>query len=80
MGGSKSSRARIVTPSCLALAGALACATPCREGESASDWRAFERDRERCELQTSRLASGVDPGDYRACMRARGWCAAPEAD
>ena len=22
----------------------------------------------------------VDPGDYRACMRARGWCSAPEAD
>ncbi len=73
--------ARMLVLSCLALAGALACTTPCREGGSAAkDWRAFEHDQERCELQTSRLGSGVDPGDYRACMRARGWCSAPDAD
>jgi hypothetical protein len=71
--------ARVLALSCLALVGALSCTTPCREGESANDWRAFEHDQERCELQTSRLGSGVDPGDYRACMRARGWCSAPQA-
>ena len=80
MGTSMSPRTRVLALSCLALAGALACTTPCREGARANDWHAFEHDQERCELQTSRLGTGVDPGDYRACMRARGWCSAPEAD
>ena len=75
-----SPRDRVLAPSCLAFAGALACTTPCREGARANDWRAYQHDQERCELQTRRLGSGVDPGDYRACMRARGWCSAPEAD
>jgi hypothetical protein len=75
-----SPRGRVLALSCLALAGALACTTPCREGARANDWRASEHDQERCELQTSRLGTGVDPGEYRACMRARGWCSAPEAD
>jgi hypothetical protein len=80
IGTSISPRARVLALSCLAFVGALACTTPCREGASANDWHAFEHDQERCELQTSRLATGVDPNDYRACMRARGWCSAPQAD
>jgi hypothetical protein len=64
----------------LALACTLACTTPCREVENESDLREFERDHERCERQARRLIGTVDPGDYRACMRARGWCSAPDWD
>jgi hypothetical protein len=72
-------RARKLALSCLGLAGALACTTPCREGARANDWHAFGRDQERCELRTSRLGTGIDSGDYHACMRARGWCSTAEA-
>jgi hypothetical protein len=72
--------ARTLALGCLALAGALACTTPCREGESLRDRRQFEHDHERCELQTRREAGIVAPGDYESCMRGRGWCSAPEWD
>ena len=57
---------------------ALACATPCRDAETRSELRDFELDHERCEAQGRKLAGNIDPGDYRSCMRVRGWCRAPE--
>lgn len=54
------------------------CATPCREAESRSDLRDFDQDHERCERQARKLAGNIDIGDYRSCMRVRGWCEAPK--
>ena len=68
---------RTLTLGCLALA-ALACTTPCRDAETRSELRDFELDHERCEAQARKIAGNVDPGDYRSCMRVRGWCRAPE--
>jgi hypothetical protein len=56
----------------------LACATPCREGDTPDAVRDFERDYERCAVQAQRRLGNVDVGDYRSCMRVRGWCEAPE--
>jgi len=64
----------------LALACSLACTTPCREAGTESDLREFERDHERCEQQARRVIGTVDPGDYRSCMRVRGWCSARDWD
>lgn len=69
--------ARALTLACLAVAG---CTTPCREAESRSELREFERDHERCENNARKLLGNVDVGDYRACMRVRGWCSAPDRD
>ena len=60
------------------LALGLGCATPCKHAESRSELRDFELDDERCEGQARKQLGNVDVGDYRACMRARGWCKAPE--
>jgi hypothetical protein len=61
------------------LAAALACASPCREADTRSEVREFERDHERCEDRARKLAGNISVGDYRSCMRVRGWCRAPEA-
>jgi hypothetical protein len=63
---------------CLALAGLLACAAPCREARSRSELREFELDHERCEDQARKQLGNIVAGDYLACMRVRGWCSAPE--
>jgi hypothetical protein len=63
---------------CFLCAG-LACTTPCRDGDTRSDAREFERDHERCADQARKRLGNVDVGDYRSCMRVRGWCEAPEA-
>lgn len=60
------------------LALAPGCATPCREAESRADLRDFDTDHERCERQARKLAGNIDIGDYRSCMRVRGWCEAPK--
>jgi hypothetical protein len=59
---------------------ALACAAPCKDASGESERREFERDSERCESQARRRLGYVDVGDYRSCMRVRGWCSAPEQD
>lgn len=56
----------------------LGCATPCKNAESRSELRDFELDHERCEGQARKQLGNIDVGDYRGCMRARGWCRAPE--
>ena len=45
-----------------------------RNAESRSDLRDFELDHERCETQARKLLGNIDVGDYRSCMRVRGWC------
>jgi hypothetical protein len=60
------------------LATALACASPCRDAHTRSELHEFERDHERCEDQARKLAGNISVGDYRSCMRVRGWCRAPE--
>ena len=57
---------------------ALACATPCKNAETRSELRDFELDHERCEDRARKLAGNIDVGDYKSCMRVRGWCRAPE--
>lgn len=61
----------------LALAAGLACAGAGRQPQTHAERLEFERDSDRCRLQTERLVGVVDPGEYRACMRARGWSAPP---
>lgn len=56
----------------------LACATPCKDADTRGERREFERDHERCEAQARKRLGNVDLGDYRSCMRVRGWCEAPE--
>jgi len=63
---------------CLTLTGCLACAAPCREAESRRERRDFEMDHERCESRARKQLGNIDLGDYRACMRVRGWCSAPD--
>jgi hypothetical protein len=62
----------------LLLGAGVACATPCKDAETRSELRDFELDHVRCEDQSRKLAGNVDLGDYRSCMRVRGWCRAPE--
>jgi len=62
----------------LLLAPGLACASPCRRAEDRSELRDFELAHERCEGQARKLAGNIDVGDYRSCMRVRGWCEVPE--
>jgi hypothetical protein len=72
--------ARAIALTCLATAGWLGCTPPCREAAGRAERREFERDHERCEDQARKLAGNIDLGDYRSCMRVRGWCSAPERE
>ena len=69
---------RLLCLACLAVAGSLACASPCREADSRSERRELEMDSVRCEDRARKLAGNIDVGDYRSCMRVRGWCAPPD--
>ena len=60
------------------LCGGVACTTPCRDAESRRERRDFELDHERCEGQARKQLGNFDVGDYRSCMRVRGWCEAPD--
>ena len=70
----------LILSCCLALAGSLGCTAPCREAETRSERRDFEMDHERCEDRARKLAGNIDVGDYRSCMRVRGWCAPPDPE
>ena len=64
--------------STLVLPAALACTTPCHEAVTRSERRELEMDSARCEDRARKLAGNIDVGDYRSCMRVRGWCAPPD--
>jgi hypothetical protein len=62
---------------CLVAALAPACTTPCKNAETRSELHDFDVDNERCEAEARKRLGNVDIGDYRACMRVRGWCESP---
>jgi hypothetical protein len=62
----------------LAILAGAACVAPCKSSNSESARRELARDDLRCQDQARKLAGNIDLGDYRSCMRVRGWCEPPD--